>query len=94
MAKVSTHRLVIPSRLDQVPQVQQAILETAQEAGFERNTCFAIRLALDEALSNAIRHGNCNDPEKQVTVEYEVTDRAEALLTALDQTRSGGSTDD
>jgi serine/threonine-protein kinase RsbW len=33
---------------------------------------FAIQLALDEALANAIRHGNGNDPSKTVHIEYSV----------------------
>ncbi len=69
MAEAAT-KLVFPSRLDEVPVVQHAIVEAAQQAGFDEQALFAIRLALDEALTNAVRHGNGSDPSKQVIVEF------------------------
>ena len=45
-----------------------------EEAGFTPTSGFAIRLALDEALSNAVKHGNKLDPAKFVEVEYTVSD--------------------
>lgn len=65
--------MVIASDLSEVPTVQQAILEEVQRAGHGEDTVFAVRLALEESLSNAIRHGNQNDPSKHVTVEYAIT---------------------
>jgi serine/threonine-protein kinase RsbW len=70
MAAPSSTRLVFPSRLDQVPAVQHAIVSAAEAVGFDEQAVFAIRLALDEALTNAVRHGNASDPNKQVTVEF------------------------
>lgn len=60
--------------LGEVPKVQEALVQQAEAAGFSREAVFAIRLALDEALSNGVRHGNKNDPTKAVTVECLVTD--------------------
>lgn len=71
-----TKRLVFPSKASEVPGVLQTILSDVQAGGFGPDAVFAIRLALDEALSNAVRHGNCGDPEKQVAVEYAVTSEA------------------
>ena len=65
--------MVIRSDLNQIPDVQGAILKQAREAGYAKDALFAVRLALDEALSNAIRHGNKLDPDKHVTVDYSVT---------------------
>ena len=67
-------KMVIPSKLTELPKVQQAILEQAKAQGFGKDEVFAIRLALDEAVSNAIQHGNQNDPDKQVTIEYAFDD--------------------
>ena len=75
MADQSTTRLVFPSKLDEVTSVQNAIVDSAEKAGFEEQALFAIRLALDEALTNAVRHGNGSDPNKQVTVEFTVEPR-------------------
>lgn len=66
--------MVIASELTQVPRVQRAILDEVERHGYGPDAVFAVRLALEEALSNAIRHGNANDCTKQVTIDYAVTD--------------------
>ncbi|PLC13876.1 hypothetical protein BV582_22780, partial [Bacillus paralicheniformis] len=57
----------IPSRLESREEVIQAVLDAAAERGFQVDPHFD-RLCLDEALINAITHGNANDPSKRVTV--------------------------
>ena len=42
-------------------------------AGFGRKETFAVRLALEEAVVNAIKHGHHNDPSRTVRVRYHVT---------------------
>jgi serine/threonine-protein kinase RsbW len=42
-------------------------------AGYPGQDVFAVRLALEEALVNALKHGHKNDPGKQVAVRYDVT---------------------
>ncbi|MEM9253157.1 MAG: ATP-binding protein [Planctomycetota bacterium] len=67
-------RTAIPSQLEEVPAVVEAVVGAVEAVGgYEDRTLFAIRLAVDEALTNAIRHGNGQDPDKQVTVAYEAT---------------------
>lgn len=68
-------RKTIASRFAEVPPVQQAIVDAAADHGFDETQVFAIKLALEEALTNAIKHGNCLDPDKRVTVDYRVNDR-------------------
>jgi serine/threonine-protein kinase RsbW len=63
----------IPSDLNAGRAVQKQILDDVRRNGFEGNTFFAINLALEEGLTNAIRHGNRLDPKKTVHVEAEVT---------------------
>ncbi len=70
MSKPTSTKLVFPSKLSEVPAAQHAIVDAAKEAGFGEKALFAIRLALDEALTNAVRHGNASDPTKNVTVEF------------------------
>lgn len=70
--------------LSEVPQVQDAMLKQVEGRGFGRNAIFAIRLALDEALTNAVRHGNQGDTSKSVTVDYRLTDD-EFRVTICDQ---------
>lgn len=60
----------IPSLTSEIYPVQKEILSVLAEEGFDENSIFAIRLAMDEALINAIKHGNKNDPEKFVELSF------------------------
>ncbi len=75
MSQPLPNKLIIPSQQTEVPAVVEAVLSEVAKHDYDEQARFAIRLALDEALINAIRHGNCCDAHKQVTVEYGVTDR-------------------
>jgi serine/threonine-protein kinase RsbW len=52
--------------------------------GFPTRDLFAVRLALEEAVTNAFWHGHCGDRGKDITVRYLVT-VAEVLLEVEDQ---------
>ena len=69
-------RFDIPSDLDHGREVQEAILEACRRAGFDEDAFFAVKLALDEAVTNAIKHGNRLDPTKRVRVSANVSARA------------------
>ena len=60
--------------LEQGYRVADALLESLQGKGYSEATVFAVRLAIEEALNNAIRHGNAMDPAKTAELVYEVTD--------------------
>lgn len=60
--------------LEQGYRVADALLDQLQARGYSEVTVFAVRLAVEEALNNAIRHGNRLDPEKKAELVYEVTD--------------------
>jgi serine/threonine-protein kinase RsbW len=49
------------------------IEEALQASAYTEHDIFAIKLALEEALVNAIKHGNQMDPDKRVYVVYNVT---------------------
>jgi serine/threonine-protein kinase RsbW len=73
-AKVNgTLRFEFPSNFDTGTEVQTQILAEVERHGFNPNSIFATRLALEEALVNAIKHGNQLDPKKKVVVEAKVT---------------------
>lgn len=76
MVQVPHEKLVILSELAELGRTQRTIVAKVAEAGYDENASFAVRLALDEALSNAVRHGNCGDPNKRVIVEYCIDDSA------------------
>ncbi|MBY0513529.1 MAG: ATP-binding protein [Gemmataceae bacterium] len=74
--------LTIPSDLAEARRLQSQIEEALQAVAYTEHEIFAIRLALEEALVNAIKHGNQLDPEKNVQVSYRVTpDRFEVQIT-------------
>ena len=47
----------------------QQILEELKRLGWDGRDLFGITIALEESLSNAIRHGNRLDESKQVVLE-------------------------
>src|SRR5829696_7067904 len=57
-------RATIPSDFLAGRDVQQAIMSEVQKHDFGTETVFAIRIALEEAIVNAIKHGNRLDPAK------------------------------
>ncbi len=67
-------QLTITSEASQVQRVHDAVMPQVAARGYSADAQFAIRLALDEALANAICHGNCQDPCKHIRVEWEVSD--------------------
>src|SRR4051812_37370662 len=50
-------------------EVQRRIMSDVERLGYDANSLFAIKLALEEAIINAIKHGNKLDPKKHVRVE-------------------------
>ena len=63
----------IPSDFASSRDVQEKILHEVEKRGFDGHGVFAIKLALEEAMINAIKHGNKLDRNKQVIVEAKVT---------------------
>ena len=61
--------------LEEGYRVADALLEELQKTGYSEMAVFAVRLAIEEALNNAIRHGNGLDPGKTAELTYEVTDQ-------------------
>ena len=78
------HRLVLQSRFEEVARAEDAVLRQVAERGFDQTALFAIKLSLEEALTNAIKHGNRFDPHKQVVLTFDVDDRR-ARMTVCDE---------
>ena len=56
-----------------ITDIQRQILDEVERLNYDPQSQFAIRLALEEGLINAHKHGNKNDPSKKVRVEAKVT---------------------
>jgi len=64
--------------------VQKAILDAVERCGFDSDSVFAVKLALEEAMINAIKHGNKMDPAKKVHIDATINAR-EAKITIEDE---------
>ena len=73
VAQKMATELTITSDLAEARRVQELIEEALTASAYTEHDVFAIKLALEEALVNAIKHGNQMDPDKQVSVVYHVT---------------------
>jgi serine/threonine-protein kinase RsbW len=65
----------IASDLAASRDVQRAVLDALAAHGYSDNAIFAVKLSLEEALVNAIKHGNKLDPGKRVRVAAEIDNR-------------------
>ena len=76
--------MIIPSEWNAVRQVEDRLLTEISHHGYSEASIFAIKLALEEGLSNAIRHGNSRDPAKKVRIAFDVDDYR-TIITITDQ---------
>ena len=70
----------IPSEYRASQEVQDKIMHDVNRRGFNSQTVFAIKLALEEAMMNAIKHGNRRDEKKKVHVEAKVNSRQAEIV--------------
>lgn len=65
--------VTIPSDFGEGHRIQDEIIAALESHGYGERDIFSVRLALEEAIVNAIKHGNQMDPGKRVHVRYRVT---------------------
>ncbi len=73
MAWIDELEFRIPSSTTEGQKVQERIIQRLEEIGFPARGIFGVRLALEEALVNAIKHGNGLDPNKEVFVICQIS---------------------
>ena len=66
-------KVVIPSDLHSARRVEDRIVRETEELGYSPQCAFAIRLALEEAMVNAHKHGNHGDPSRRIAITYSIT---------------------
>jgi len=66
--------ITIPSDPAEIPHVDAAIASELAAVGFGERTVFGVKLAIEEAVINAIKHGNHNDKGKVVRITFSVND--------------------
>jgi serine/threonine-protein kinase RsbW len=77
-----TGKSVIPSDPAESRRLQDDIERTLRSHEYGDRDIFSIKLALEEALINAIKHGNQMDRAKKVHIAYRITsDRFDVTVT-------------
>ncbi len=64
--------VVVAGTASATREVCQQILSQIRTYNYSQNDIFAIHLALEEAFTNAVKHGNKMDPNKEIKVEYAI----------------------
>lgn len=72
----------IPSVFALAKETEDRIIREAEALGYNEECLFALQLSLEEALTNAIRHGNGGNILKKVKVHYRITPEQVELLIA------------
>lgn len=63
-------RIVNDSHL--LKEVSNELIRQLTKRGVDEDIIFDVHVGFEEALRNAMIHGNKNDPGKKVTIEYEI----------------------
>ncbi len=72
----------IPSCMTDGLSVQETLIGLMEAFEYSLRDVFAMRLSLEEAITNAIRHGNQLDPQKTVQICCRIDDqRMEVVVT-------------
>lgn len=66
--------VVIASDPKETRRVRADIESALKRHHFEDREIYCVQLALQEALANAIKHGNRMDPKKRIHVTYQIDD--------------------
>ena len=72
MSNTEAFDVTIPSDTARGREVQEQIIGSLEAQGFSPRDVFGVQLALEEAIVNAIKHGNRMDPDKTVRIQWEV----------------------
>jgi serine/threonine-protein kinase RsbW len=72
-------KFTIPSLLAATRDVHQQIMDEVERHHYDEKSAFAIRLALEEGLMNAVKHGNKLDAAKSVYIEARITPQSTTI---------------
>lgn len=74
-----TKCMTIASLPSEIKRVEDVLLPTLRAKGYGERVLFSIRLALEEAIINAIKHGNKLDSTKKVKVQFDIDEEKTVL---------------
>lgn len=70
----TTGRRALTDNTSAVAELEAVLLEAMTKHGYSNTSAFAVRLALQEAVTNAFQHGTRGEPGRSVIVEYAIAD--------------------
>ena len=73
VSKSLSHEIVVPGLASELERVCDTIISEVRAQNYSEDEVFATHLAVEEALTNALEHGNGNDSKKTITVGYTVS---------------------
>lgn len=73
MSEVTEQNWEIPSDTTAGQEVQEAIIRLLESRSYSDRDVFGVRLALEEGIVNAIKHGNRMDKSKSVRINCHIT---------------------
>ena len=76
--------MTVSSKSSDACQVCEKILAEITAENYSQDDIFGIHLALEEAFINAITHGNKQDADKKIHIEYQITPE-KVEITVTDQ---------
>jgi serine/threonine-protein kinase RsbW len=71
-----TTELILPSRVEAVAEAAAAAAKVMSHAGFGEEAAFGVDMAVREAVTNAVLHGNRQDESKSVEITFAVSPAA------------------
>ncbi len=77
-------RIAIGSRFEHIDLIQVVVDDALERLGLDDDARHWVGIAIREAVANAIKHGNQQDPEKEVEVELAIVGD-EAIIRVVDQ---------
>ena len=76
--------LALESRFENIDLVQVVLDDSLRRLDCDDDTRYWVGIAVREAVANAIKHGNRQDPEKKVEVKLEL-ENSEVVIHVLDE---------
>ncbi len=77
-------RISIGSRFEHIDLIQVVVDDALERLGLDDDSRHWVGIAIREAVANAIKHGNRQDPEKEVEVELAIIED-QAIIRVVDQ---------
>ncbi|MGB7925046.1 MAG: ATP-binding protein [Pyrinomonadaceae bacterium] len=68
-----TTELILPGRIESVAEAAEAAAEFISRAGLGEEFAFGVDMAVREAVTNAVLHGNRQDETKTVEINFAVS---------------------